>query len=95
MEHYQQNLENDGFTLKETEDLTGTTDTTVRADVKNYSGFTYNPDVEGTKISGTITGDGELVLKLYYTRNSHTVTYKYDGTVPEGASELPKAATYK
>ena len=32
---------------------------------------------------------------MYYTRNSYKVTYKYEGTVPTGASELPAEATYK
>ena len=34
-------------------------------------------------------GDGSLVLKLYYTRDSYKVTYQYTGKVPTGASELP------
>lgn len=95
VEHYQQNEDDDGFTLHETENLTGKTDTTATATAKNYTGFTFDNTVEGTVTSGTIAGDGSLVLKLYYTRNSYDVTYTYTGTVPSGATNLPTKASYK
>ena len=95
VEHYQQNLEDDGYTLAETENLTGETDTTATANPKTYPGFAFNGTAEGTVASGNIAGDGSLVLKLYYTRNSYDVTYAYTGTVPTGASALPEKATVK
>ena len=95
VEHYLEDLDGKTFTLKETETLAGKTDTTATAKPKQYPGFTYDSTVEGTKTSGTITGDGQLVLKLYYTRNSYNVTYEYEGEFPTGASELPAKATYK
>ena len=92
VEHYLENLEElDGekFTLKDTETLAGTTDTTATATPKQYPGFTYDSTVEGTKTSGTITGDGQLVLKLYYTRNTYkyTVHYFYNGVEDENKAE--------
>ena len=95
VQHYKQNLEDDGFTLAETEELTGKTDTIATANPKTYTGFTLDRTVEGTVASGNIAGDGSLVLKLYYTRNSYDVTYAYTGTVPAGASALPEKATVK
>ena len=81
VEHYLEDLDGKTFTLKDTETLAGTTDTTATATPKQYPGFTFNENVEGTKTSGTITGDGQLVLKLYYTRNTYkyTVHYFYNG----------------
>ena len=95
VEHYQQNLEDDGYTLAETENLTGETDTTATANPKTYTGFAFDGTAEGTVASGNIAGDGSLVLKLYYTRNSYDVAYAYTGTVPTGASALPEKATVK
>ena len=95
VEHYQQNLEDDGYTLADTENLTGETDTTATANPKAYTGFTFDGTVEGTVASGNIAGDGSLVLKLYYTRNSYDVTYAYTGTVPADASALPEKAAVK
>ena len=81
VEHYLEDLDGKTFTLKDTETLEGTTDTTATAEPKTYEGFTFDSTVDGTKTSGTITGDGQLVLKLYYTRNTYkyTVHYFYNG----------------
>ena len=95
VQHYKQNLEDDGFTLAETEELTGKTDTIATANPKTYTGFMLDRTVEGTVASGNIAGDGSLVLKLYYTRNSYDVTYAYTGTVPADASALPEKAAVK
>ena len=95
VEHYQQNLEDDGYTLAETENLTGETDTTATANPKTYTGFAFDGTAEGTVASGNIAGDGSLVLKLYYTRNSYEVSYAYTGTVPADASALPEKAAVK
>ena len=77
VEHYQEQLDGT-YTLVETETLKGTTDTTVTAVAKSYTGFTYDETVKGTVKSGPIAGNGSLVLKLYYTRNSYTVTFQPD-----------------
>ena len=97
VEHYQQNLAGDGYDLVEadTEHLKGETDTTATANPKTYTGFAFDESVEDTVASGNIAGDGSLVLKLYYTRNSYEVSYAYTGTVPAGASALPATASYK
>lgn len=77
VEHYKEKV--DGTfpaTADETEEnLTGSTGTTATATPKTYPGFACDESVEGTIKSGIIAADGSLVLKLYYTRNSYTVTY--------------------
>lgn len=74
VEHYQQNVTGTGYTLNETENKTGETNTTATAVVKTYTGFTENTTHGDRKISGTILADGSLVLKTYYTRNKYTLT---------------------
>lgn len=75
VEHYQEQLDGSTYALAETENLTGTTDTEATATDKGYTGFAVDKTVEGTLASGTIAGDGSLVLKLYYKRNSYTVSF--------------------
>ncbi|WP_302491699.1 InlB B-repeat-containing protein, partial [uncultured Oscillibacter sp.] len=85
VKHYRESLDGSGYTLADTQILPSTTGTRVEAQPNTYEGFTYNPEVEGTKASGIVTADNSLVLRLYYDRNEYTVTYEYEGTVPAGA----------
>ena len=95
VEHYKENLDGT-YAEPEVENKEGTTDATINgADVKKtYEGFTYDASVEGSVTSGVVAADGSLVLKLYYTRNSYKVTYKYDKEYTN-APTLPADATYK
>ena len=102
VKHWQQNMkggseQNDtNYTLADTENLTGTTDTSVTPNVKSYDGFT----APGTQ-TVTIAADGSTVVDYYYTRNSYTVTLGKgtgiasvtgDGTYQYGASVTISAA---
>ena len=79
VEHYQQDVSGDGYTLKETDNLTGTTDTEATAIAKPYTGFTENTTHESRVSSGTIKPDGSLVLMLYYDRDTFTVSFNSNG----------------
>lgn len=95
VEYYQQNLEDDNYSIVAADTLTpsGTVGDTATAEIKEYEGFTYNESRSNS--SGIIAEDGTLVLKLYYDRNEYTVTYEYEGTVPAGAPEVPREQTCK
>ncbi|MBQ9814660.1 MAG: InlB B-repeat-containing protein, partial [Lachnospiraceae bacterium] len=82
------------FEELESERLHGVTDTYATAEAITIEGFTFDPTVEGTLLNGQITGDGQLVLKLYYTRNSHNVIYEYVDA-PADATPVPAAKSYK
>ena len=71
VEYFLQNLENNNYTLHESFDMQGTTDTTVEAEKKTYEHFTLNTD--SGLLNGKIDGEGSLVLRLYYTRNTYAV----------------------
>ena len=76
VEHYQQNITDDGYTLvnADTENKTGTTDENTTATAKDYAGFTAKT-VEQMKIAA----DGSTVVKIYYDRNTITLTLNLDG----------------
>ncbi len=78
VEHYIEKLDGT-YELKETENLTGTTDTNAVAVSKLYSGFTFNASHASNVLEGNIEADGSRVLKVYYSRNSYTLTINVDG----------------
>ena len=94
VEHYLEELDGT-FRLEESDELQGTTDTEATAIAKEYEGFSFDENAEGTQISGNIAGDGSLVLRLYYTRNSYSVSYQIDGQTPDNMKGLPETAEFK
>ena len=62
----------------------GTTASTVTAEQKTYPHFTYK--ASGSTKTGTIAPDGSLVLKLYYTRDTYTVTFVGNGGTLESGN---------
>ena len=78
-EHYLQNLANNEYTLYETDDLMGTTDTTANAPVKEYQHFTHTV-ISQSKESGNINGDGSTVLKVYYERDTYAYSVNNENT---------------
>ena len=78
VEYYQQNADNDGYAMLKTDTLYGKTDTTVTAPEATYEHFTLCAG-EPTVSSGVVKADGSLVLKLYYQRETVTVTFDPNG----------------
>src|SRR5574344_1007304 len=76
VEHYQQNTADDSYTLAtdDTQNLTGTTGAQTAAAAKTYTGFTAQ-----TVAQSAIAADGSTVVKIYYTRNTITLTFKANG----------------
>ena len=70
VEHYQQNVADDEYTLADTDNKTGTTGEKTAAEAKSYTGFTVKEFTQTT-----INADGSTVVKIYYDRNTYTVTY--------------------
>lgn len=56
----------------------GTTGTTVNATIINYPGFTHDPTHADAVLSGIVDAENMLILKLFYKRNVHNVTYEFD-----------------
>ena len=76
--YYLQNAEDDHYTLHETVVLTGTTDTTATAEIKEYESLAYN--VDKSTVSGNIHGDGSLVLSVYYAYDGYKITTARNNT---------------
>ena len=86
VEHYLENADNDKYTLVYTDKFTGTTDSSVTPKVNTYDHFT-SPSTKTV----TISPDGNLVVRYFYTRKSYTVSFFSNG----GKSILPKTQKYE
>ena len=85
--HYTQNTDGQTWTEYASSQAKGDIGTTYTADAMTIPGFTHDPSVEGTLVSGKLTENG-LELKLYYVRNSYPYQVRYleQGTGYELAS---------
>ncbi|MBE6036598.1 MAG: hypothetical protein E7223_03100 [Clostridiales bacterium] len=94
VEYYLETLTDDTYALnaEASYTATATTGSSVEASVKTFPGFTFDSGNANNKLTGTVAPDGSLVLKLYYDRNTYSVTYEYDGgqaSQPAGAPDIP------
>ena len=75
VEHWQQNIDDDNYTLFETVPMTGKANTMTSVAANIYEGFSKER-IENCEI----TEDGLGVAKIYYTRNSYSIRWIVDGT---------------
>lgn len=76
IKHYQQNTDNDNYTLVETETKTGFTESEVGAGLaKTYEGFTALLYDTTTRIAA----DGSTEVEIYYDRNYYLLSLDLDG----------------
>lgn len=81
---------------------------TLRTEIPTRTGFTFigwNTRADGLGMSyepgkqyvikDTDVINGVMRLYAIWSEDEYTVTYKYDGEVPENASDLPETKTYK
>ena len=91
VEYYLQNIDNTYPEIPEqTLTLLGITDTTVIAEQKEFEHFTFNNKKSIT--SGNVEGDGSLVLKVYYSRNSYTINTSKNN---DKGGSITSSSTYK
>ncbi len=77
--YYGEKLDGTGYEELKTETHQGVTNADVTATTLEIAGFTYQPSHSENVTSGTIKADGSLALKLYYSRNSYTVSLDFNG----------------
>ena len=89
--HYKQNVALTGWEADyETETIDAQIGQNVTAAAKNYEGFTCSNTASGIVLAG-----GNLVLSLYYTRDSHTISFNTSGGSSVNAITAAYGATVK
>ena len=79
--HYQQNVDGNGYTLVESVHNTAPIDSEFTGEIRSYTGFTSPADAETIVIS---YNEAENVIDYYYTRNLYNLTWNLNGGKAEG-----------
>lgn len=76
VEHYQQNIQDDGYTLvpEDTEPFVGIRDALTEAEAKSYTGFTAR-QIEQKPVKK----DGSTIVQVYYDRKTQTISFDTTG----------------
>jgi len=92
VEYYKEKLDG-SYELVETLNLKGVKEAVVNAEEKTYLGFSFN--TTKSKKSTTIKTNDNEVLKMYYDRNSYTITFDTDGgsTITEVSFKFQETVT--
>lgn len=88
VQHYKQNIDNDEYTLADTDDMEGKFNFKTEAKAKEYTGFTALSFEDKL-----INPDGSTVIKIMYDRNLHKVTY--DSGVSGATITVPEAGNHR
>lgn len=88
VQHYKQNIDDDDYTLADTEAMEGKYNFTSAAEAKVYAGFTAL-----SFENKPINPDGSTVIKIMYDRNLHKVTY--DNGVSGASISVPAEKSYR
>lgn len=75
VKYFGEPLEGSDYILLDEKTISANVGTSVQADLQEFDGFTFNPDHPQNLLSGTVSANGSLELKLYYTRNVYQVTF--------------------
>ena len=63
----------------------GTTNSEVSIEMpREFRGFTFNQNNPNSVLTGTVSGDGSLILRVFYTRNIYTINYELNGGTSKG-----------
>ena len=92
VEYYTEDLDGKGYTKVDSKKETGTTGEQVSIDTSvTFTGFTFDSNNDKNVLSGEVAGNGSLVLKAYYTRNSYKLTL----IAGDNVASVSGAGTYK
>ena len=83
IEHYQQNIDDDDYTLvsADTQSLKGEAEALIAVARKHYEGFTFDHQEPSAP---TIAATGDTVVRVYYNRKEITLTFRLNGGIIGG-----------
>lgn len=89
IEYYAKDLNSNNYALIESSIKYADAGANVSATAKEFTGYRFDSTNSNNVQSGVVNANGSLVLKLYYTRNTYTISYDLVGGVRNDASLYP------
>lgn len=94
VEYYGKDLSGNGYSLIGSSVKYATAGTNVTAEAKEFTGFTYDSSNSSNVMTGNVTNDSSLVLKVYYQRETYSVSYDLAGGQKSDTSKYPASYIY-
>ena len=94
IEYYGKDLNASTYSLIDTSIKYANAGTSVTANVKDIVGYSYESANGNNVINGTVNSDNSLVLKVYYSRNTYSISYELNGGTKADSSLYPSTYVY-
>lgn len=94
VEYYGKDLNSSNYSLVDTTVKYANAGERVTVSAKNLTGYTYDSSNSNNILTGIVTNDGSLVLKVYYNRANYSVSYNMNSGNKVNTSLYPESYTY-
>lgn len=94
IEYYAKDLDSNNYSLIESSIKYADAGANVSATAKEFTGYLFDASNANNVQSGVVDANGNLVLKLYYTRNTYTISYDLVGGVKNDTTLYPASYVF-
>ena len=94
VEYYGKDLNSNNYSLLGSEVKYADAGANVTATEKNFTGFKFDNSNSNNIKQGTVNANGSLVLKMYYNRETYSISYELVGGVKNNTGLYPTSYIY-
>ncbi|WP_418934362.1 InlB B-repeat-containing protein, partial [Eubacterium sp.] len=94
VEYYGKDLNSNNYSLLGSEVKYADAGANVTATEKNFTGFKFDNSNSNNIKQGTVNANGSLVLKMYYNRETYSISYDLAGGVKNNTGLYPTSYIY-
>ena len=94
IEYYGKDLDSNSYSLMDSVVKYAEAGSSVVATEKSFTGFSVDSNNSNNVKTGTVDANGNLVLKVYYNRNTYTLSYDLNGGSKNNTGLYPSSYVY-
>lgn len=94
VEYYGKDLGSNTYSLIDSAVKYANANERVTTSAKNITGYTYDDSNTNNVLTGTVSSDNSLVLKVYYNRATYSISYNMNGGNKADANLYPASYIY-